>query len=101
MFKTIDIQEATADDLSGVRYYLEMIDESGGVLASLTEYMTGEVDEIDVLDQPDSAGFSQGWLPMEGLDPGMLSLARNSLYSKRIHSGGCGMTQKRFVQETR
>ena len=47
MFKTIDIQEATADDLSGVRYYLEMIDESGGVLASLTEYMTGEVDEID------------------------------------------------------
>lgn len=54
--KTTDIQEAISDDLPGVRYYLEMIDESGDMLASLTEYMTGEVDEIDAF-KKDSQTF--------------------------------------------
>ncbi|PKG38698.1 response regulator [Psychromonas sp. Urea-02u-13] len=39
------IEEAVQDDLPGVRYYLELVDESGDMLASLSEYVGGESDE--------------------------------------------------------
>ena len=39
------IEEALQDDLPGVRYYLELVDEAGDMLASLSEYVGGESDE--------------------------------------------------------
>jgi len=46
-FKTLTIAESLNDDLPGVRYYLEMVDEAGDMLASLTEYVAGEADETE------------------------------------------------------
>ena len=53
-----------------------------------------EVDEIDVLDQPNSAGFRPllrrfvaGWRGWSWrIDPGLLWLARNGIYLKHIQS---------------
>ncbi len=42
---TTDITEAVQDDLPGVRYYLELVDEAGDMLASLSDYVGGESDE--------------------------------------------------------
>ena len=39
------IEEALQDDLPGVRYYLELVDEAGDMIASLSEYVGGESDE--------------------------------------------------------
>ncbi len=39
--------QSKLDDLPGVRYYLELIDEEGDMLASLVEYVSGEWDEIE------------------------------------------------------
>ncbi len=39
---TTSMDEALNDDLPGVRYYLELIDEAGDMLASLVEYMAGD-----------------------------------------------------------
>lgn len=55
-FNTTDINEALNDDLPGVRYYLEMVDEAGDMLASLTEYVSGERDETEAFAK-DSASF--------------------------------------------
>ncbi|TLX46695.1 methyl-accepting chemotaxis protein [Pseudoalteromonas phenolica] len=54
--KTTDIREAVNDDLPGVRYYLEILDEKGDMLAALTEYMIGEVEEQDAFEK-DSKTF--------------------------------------------
>jgi len=43
--ETESIEEAVQDDLPGVRYYLELVDEAGDMLASLSDYVAGEVDE--------------------------------------------------------
>lgn len=43
--QTTDIEEALKDDLPGVRYYLELVDEAGDMLASLSDYVGGESDE--------------------------------------------------------
>ncbi|MCP5079079.1 MAG: GAF domain-containing protein, partial [Psychromonas sp.] len=42
---TESIEEAVQDDLPGVRYYLELVDEAGDMLASLSDYVGGEADE--------------------------------------------------------
>ncbi|WP_193755534.1 response regulator [Psychromonas sp. psych-6C06] len=42
---TTNLQEAIQDDLPGVRYYLELVDEAGDMLASLSDYVAGESDE--------------------------------------------------------
>ncbi|MCG7497947.1 response regulator [Vibrio sp. Of7-15] len=43
--KTHNLDDALGDDLPGVRYYLELVDEAGDMLASLSEYVGGELDE--------------------------------------------------------
>lgn len=42
---TSSLEEAITDDLPGVRYYLELVDEAGDMLGSLSEYVGGESDE--------------------------------------------------------
>ncbi|WP_394202721.1 ATP-binding protein [Shewanella waksmanii] len=36
-----DLREVINDDLPGVRYYLELVDEAGDMVANLTEYISG------------------------------------------------------------
>ncbi len=40
-----DLRESLEDDLPGVRYYLEMVDEAGDMLNSLTKYVAGNPNE--------------------------------------------------------
>ncbi|CCO49576.1 putative Methyl-accepting chemotaxis protein [Vibrio nigripulchritudo SOn1] len=41
-FNTTELSESLNDDLPGVRYYLEMIDEAGDMIASLNAYIMGD-----------------------------------------------------------
>ena len=54
--RTTSIKEAVQDDLPGVRYYLELVDEAGDMLSALAEYVAGESEEIDAF-KADSASF--------------------------------------------
>ena len=40
-YQTTDINESLNDDLPGVRYYLEMVDEAGDMISSLNAYIAG------------------------------------------------------------
>lgn len=40
--QSTDLQESLSDDLPGVRYYLELVDESGDMLAAIIAYTMGE-----------------------------------------------------------
>ncbi len=40
-YKTTDLSESLNDDLPGVRYYLEMVDEAGDMISSLNAYIMG------------------------------------------------------------
>ncbi|PKF79806.1 methyl-accepting chemotaxis protein [Vibrio sp. vnigr-6D03] len=42
-YTTTNLSESLNDDLPGVRYYLEMIDEAGDMIASLNAYMMGDL----------------------------------------------------------
>ncbi len=44
------LEQAISDDIPGLRYYLELLDQSGDMLSSLAEYVAGEVDEQDAFD---------------------------------------------------
>ncbi len=84
-FKTTDINEALNDDLPGVRYYLELIDEAGDMLSSLTEYVTGEADEVEAF-KKDSASFKdylERLRPLEQKPAEIASLKRiETLYNQ-------------------
>ncbi|QTA91419.1 methyl-accepting chemotaxis protein [Desulfonema magnum] len=43
--KTTDLEEAMNDDLPGVRYYLELIDEAGDMLENIVRYVDGKAEE--------------------------------------------------------
>lgn len=43
--QSTSIEQTVQDDLPGVRYYLELIDEAGDMLASLHDYVAGEADQ--------------------------------------------------------
>ncbi|MBE0366094.1 methyl-accepting chemotaxis protein [Pseudoalteromonas ulvae UL12] len=43
-YKTTDLQESLNDDLPGVRYYLELVDEAGDMISSLNAYIAGDPD---------------------------------------------------------
>ncbi|MDN3684519.1 hypothetical protein QW180_16775 [Vibrio sinaloensis] len=38
-----DFEEVVNDDLPGVRYYLELIDEEGDMMSALNDYFRGEI----------------------------------------------------------
>ncbi len=42
--KTKDISQAVKDDMPGVRYYLELVDESGDMIGDIIQYVTGHAD---------------------------------------------------------
>lgn len=40
--RSTDLQESLNDDLPGVRYYLELVDEAGDMISAVTAYTTGD-----------------------------------------------------------
>lgn len=46
-----DFHEVVNDDLPGVRYYLELIDEEGDMMASLNAYMRGELGAVNAFEK--------------------------------------------------
>ncbi len=40
--KSTDLQESLNDDLPGVRYYLELVDQAGDMLSSIIKYVAGD-----------------------------------------------------------
>ncbi|WP_193755601.1 HAMP domain-containing methyl-accepting chemotaxis protein [Psychromonas sp. psych-6C06] len=54
--KSIDLEESLKDDLPGVRYYLELIDEGGDMLASITSFVAGDVSKVEAF-KKDQASF--------------------------------------------
>ncbi|AGH81635.1 methyl-accepting chemotaxis sensory transducer with Pas/Pac sensor [Psychromonas sp. CNPT3] len=54
--RSTDLQESLNDDLPGLRYYLELIDESGDMLASINGYIQGDKSKIEAFNK-DAASF--------------------------------------------
>ncbi|ALU44676.1 methyl-accepting chemotaxis protein [Pseudoalteromonas rubra] len=56
--QSTDLQESLNDDLPGVRYYLELVDEAGGMIAAVYSHTTGNTNaEADFND--DAASFEE------------------------------------------
>ncbi|MGF1753478.1 methyl-accepting chemotaxis protein [Vibrio makurazakiensis] len=56
-YKTTDLNESLNDDLPGVRYYLELVDEAGDMIASLNAYIRGR-EGAQAAFQNDSKSFN-------------------------------------------
>nr|WP_238322319.1 methyl-accepting chemotaxis protein [Vibrio mexicanus] len=56
-YKTTDLNESLNDDLPGVRYYLELVDEAGDMISSLTAYIMGDPTAKEAFNK-DAASFS-------------------------------------------
>jgi methyl-accepting chemotaxis protein len=56
-YKTTDLNESLNDDLPGVRYYLEMVDEAGDMIAALNAYIKGNPSAKEAFNN-DAASFS-------------------------------------------
>ncbi|MDP5215205.1 methyl-accepting chemotaxis protein [Pseudoalteromonas tunicata] len=57
-FKSTNLEESLNDDLPGVRYYLELVDEAGDMIASLNAYISGDPEAKDAF-KSDSASFQE------------------------------------------
>ncbi|MGD8170208.1 methyl-accepting chemotaxis protein [Vibrio sp. TRT 21S02] len=53
-----DFAEVLNDDLPGVRYYLELIDEEGDMMSALNAYMRGEIGAVNAFEK-DSRNFAE------------------------------------------
>ena len=56
-YNTTDLSESLNDDLPGVRYYLEMVDEGGDMISSLNAYIKGDPAAREAFNN-DAASFS-------------------------------------------
>jgi methyl-accepting chemotaxis protein len=54
--QSTDLEESLRDDLPGVRYYLELVDEVGDMLASISRFVAGDVSKIEAF-KKDQASF--------------------------------------------
>ncbi|WP_070965188.1 methyl-accepting chemotaxis protein [Vibrio sonorensis] len=56
-YKTTSLAESLNDDLPGVRYYLELVDEGGDMISSLNAYIMGDPNAKEAFNK-DAASFS-------------------------------------------
>ena len=65
--KSVDLEESLRDDLPGVRYYLELIDEAGDMLASITSYVAGDSTKVAAFkkDQSSFESYLEKLKPLE------------------------------------
>ncbi len=56
-YKTTDLNESLNDDLPGVRYYLELVDEAGDMISALNAYIMGDYTARETFNK-DAQSFS-------------------------------------------
>jgi len=83
---TTDIREAQQDDIPGIRYYLELVDESGDMLTELQKYVAGNADSEQAFYE--NANAFQGYItllrPLEQKPAEIQALAEVERYFKQI-----------------
>lgn len=91
-----DLEESIRDDLPGVRYYLELIDEAGDMMASITSYISGDRSKVDAF-KADAATF-QSYLnklyPLEQKPREVENLARIEALYKDIEKNANEVFEK-------
>ncbi|GAA6154507.1 response regulator [Pseudoteredinibacter isoporae] len=83
-----NLKEAVGDDVPGLRYYLELLDETGDMLSSLNEYVSGELDEVENF-SADSESFQEYYdllAPLETTDTDRKNLDRIRKSYKKINA---------------
>ncbi|WP_375753732.1 methyl-accepting chemotaxis protein [Vibrio sp. HN007] len=85
-----DFNEVVNDDLPGVRYYLELIDEEGDMMASLNAYMRGEIGAINAFekDARTFAGFLADIKAIERRPEEIKNLSEVERMYVEIYNGG-------------
>ncbi|USD66681.1 methyl-accepting chemotaxis protein [Vibrio sp. SCSIO 43136] len=85
-----DFNEVLNDDLQGVRYYLEMIDEEGDMINSLNAYMRGEIGAVNAFEKDSRAfaSFLAEIKPLERRPQEIKNLAELERMYLGIYNGG-------------
>ncbi|WP_253825788.1 methyl-accepting chemotaxis protein [Vibrio sp. RE86] len=85
-----DFQEVLNDDLPGVRYYLELIDEEGDMMSALNAYMRGEVGAVNAFEKEarNFANYLNEIKPLERKPEEIKSLAQVEQMYLELYNGG-------------
>ncbi|MCK6261880.1 methyl-accepting chemotaxis protein [Vibrio sp. ZSDE26] len=85
-----DFDEVLNDDLPGVRYYLELIDEQGDMMSALNDYMRGELGAVDAFENEARtfASFLAQIKPLERKPSEIQSLSEVEQMYVEIYKGG-------------
>ncbi|WP_394247247.1 methyl-accepting chemotaxis protein [Vibrio profundi] len=83
-------EEVVKDDLQGVRYYLELIDEEGDMMSALNAYMRGEVGAVDQFEEEarNFSGFLAEIKPLERKPEEIKNLAEVEHMFDELYKGG-------------
>ncbi len=83
-------EEVVKDDLQGVRYYLELIDEEGDMMSALNAYMRGESGAVNQFERESRnfAEFLTEIKPLERRPEEIQSLAEVERMYEELYSGG-------------
>jgi len=85
--RSTDLRESLKDDLPGVRLYLELIDESGDMLASITSFTAGDLSKKSAFekDKQSFANYFNQLKPLEQKPQEIKNLAKiDEMYQKII-----------------
>ncbi|MBB6523882.1 response regulator [Pseudoteredinibacter isoporae] len=83
-----NLKDTLSDDVPGLRYYLELLDETGDMLSSLNEYVSGELDEVENFNS-DSESFIEYYdllAPLETTDKDKKNLEKIRKSFKKINA---------------
>ena len=85
-----DFQEVLNDDLPGVRYYLELIDEEGDMMSALNAYMRGELGAVNAFEKEarNFANYLNEIKPLERKPEEIKSLAQVEQMYLELYNGG-------------
>ncbi|NVC61810.1 methyl-accepting chemotaxis protein [Vibrio sp. 05-20-BW147] len=85
-----DFNEVVNDDLPGVRYYLELIDEEGDMLVSLNAYMRGDTDAVSAFESDAASfiNFLNTLRPLEQRPQEVNDLAKLEHMYQALYNGG-------------
>jgi|GEM_PF-1469624 len=88
--KSGSFEEVVKDDLQGVRYYLELIDEEGDMMSALNAYMRGEVGAVNQFEKEarNFSGFLAEIKPLERKPEEIKNLAEVEHMFDEIYKGG-------------
>ncbi|ABV34752.1 Histidine kinase [Shewanella sediminis HAW-EB3] len=91
-----DLNEVIHDDLPGVRYYLELVDEAGDMTANLTEYISGiyEAKNAFIENAQDFEEYLTKLQPLEQKPEEIALLAEVEALYKVLRDGGFEVFQR-------